>query len=89
MTGALWFAAADLLTRREERKVIITLTDGAPDDFTSASNLVKQATATGIQIIGVGIGLDVSRLFPTAIRINDIADLKTELFRIAEQLLLN
>ena len=89
MTGALWFAAADLLARREERKVIITLTDGAPDDFTSAFKLINQATAVGIQIIGVGIGLDVSRLFPTAIRINDIADLKTELFRIAEQLLLN
>jgi cobalamin biosynthesis protein CobT len=87
MTGALWFAVADLLARREERKVIITLTDGAPDDFTSASKLINQATAAGIQIIGVGIGLDVSRLFPTAIRINDIADLKTELFRIAEQLL--
>ena len=88
MTGALWYAAADLLARPERRKVILTLTDGLPDDSTSTAKLIKQATAAGLQMIGVGIELDVSRLFPIAIRINDIADLKTELFHITEQLLL-
>lgn len=88
MTGALWLAAADLLARPERRKVILTLTDGIPDDSTSTAKLIKQATAAGLQMIGVGIELDVSRLFPIAIRINDIADLKTELFHITEQLLL-
>ncbi|AFL72637.1 VWA domain-containing protein [Thiocystis violascens] len=88
MTGALWFAVADLLARRETRKVVVTLTDGGPDDFTSAAKLVRQATVAGIQMIGVGIGLDVSRLFPVAIRIHDIADLKRELFQKAEQLLI-
>jgi cobalamin biosynthesis protein CobT len=88
MTGALWFAAAELLARREARKVILTLTDGAPDDFASAVRLVRQATTAGIQMIGVGIGVDVSRLFLVAIRIDDIAELKGELFRKAEQLLL-
>ena len=88
MTGALWLAAADLLARPEARKVILTLTDGIPDDSTSTAKLIKQATAAGLQMIGVGIELDVSRLFPIAIRINDIADLKTELFHITEHLLL-
>lgn len=88
MTGALWYAAADLLARPETRKVILTLTDGIPDDSTSTAKLIKQATAAGLQMIGVGIELDVSRLFPIAIRLNDIADLKTELFHITEQLLL-
>ena len=32
MTGALWYAAADLLSRREQRKVVLVLTDGSPDD---------------------------------------------------------
>jgi cobaltochelatase CobT len=88
MTGALWFAAADLLARREERKVIMTLTDGGPDDFDSAKEMVGKATAAGIEMIGVGIATRVDRLFPVAITIGSVTDLKGELFGIAEQLLL-
>ncbi|MFE8032226.1 VWA domain-containing protein [Thiohalocapsa marina] len=89
MTGALWFAAADLLARRETRKVIITLTDGQPDDVRSAAELIERAGAAGIEMIGVGIAVDVGRLFPIAVRIDAVADLKTALFGIAEQLLLS
>jgi cobalamin biosynthesis protein CobT len=88
MTGALWFAAADLLARRETRKVIITLTDGQPDDVRTAADLIERAGAAGIEMIGVGIAVDVGRLFPIAVRIDAVADLKTALFGIAEQLLL-
>ncbi|HYN77229.1 MAG TPA: VWA domain-containing protein [Lamprocystis sp. (in: g-proteobacteria)] len=88
MTGALWYAAADLLARPEERKVILTLTDGDPNDWDSAAGMVTRATAAGIEMIGVGIGTRVDRLFPVAVQIASVADLKGELFRIAEQLLL-
>ena len=88
MTGALWYAAADLIPRREERKVILTLTDGGPDDWNSAADMIAKATAAGIEMIGIGIQMDVRRLFPVAIRIASVADLKAELFRIAERLLL-
>ena len=89
MTGALWHAAADLLPRREERKVILVLTDGEPDDWDSAADIIGKAGVAGIELIGIGIQQDVDRLFPVAIRIDDIRDLKTELFRVAERLLLN
>lgn len=88
MTGALWYAAADLLSRQEERKVMLVLTDGSPDHFYSAKAMVKQATQGGIEVLGVGIECEVGNLFPLAIRIDNIGDLKRELFRIAEQLLL-
>ena len=89
MTGALWFAAADLLARWEERKVILVLTDGEPGDWDSAADIVARAAAAGIELIGVGIQQEVSRLFPVAIRIESVEDLKGQLFRIAERLLLN
>ena len=89
MTGALWFAAADLLARREERKVLLTLTDGQPDHFLSALDLVQRANLAGIELIGIGIQTDVKHLFPVAIRIDDITDLKGQLFHIAERLLLS
>jgi cobalamin biosynthesis protein CobT len=89
MTGALWFAAADLLARREERKVLLTLTDGQPDHFLSALDLVQRASLAGVELIGIGIQTDVKHLFPVAIRIDDITDLKGQLFHIAERLLLS
>jgi hypothetical protein len=89
MTGALWYAAADLLARREERKVLLTLTDGDPDDRKSATAMVGRASAAGLIMIGVGIATPVAGLFPVAIRIDSIADLKGQLFGIAEQLLLS
>lgn len=88
LTGALWFAAADLLARPEPRKVLLTLTDGAPDDRPSAARLIAQVQAAGITLIGLGIARDVNGLFPTAVRIDDISELKVALFRLAEQLLL-
>jgi len=88
MTGALWYAAADLLARQEERRVMLTLTDGAPDDWGSASAMVIRAGAAGIEMIGVGIATSVDRLFPVAVQIANVAELKGALFRIAERLLL-
>ena len=88
MTGALWYAAADLLARREERKVIMTLTDGEPDDWNSTKEMVDRAGVAGLEMIGVGIATQVAGLFPVAIRIETIADLKGQIFGIAERLLL-
>ena len=88
MTGALWYAAADLLARQEERKVVLTLTDGDPNDWDSAYAMVMRAGIAGIEMIGVGIATSVDRLFPVAVQIASVADLKGELFRIAERLLL-
>ena len=88
MTGALWYAAADLLARQDARRVILTLTDGGPNDWDSAHTMVKRAGVAGIEMIGVGIATSVDRLFPVAVQIASVADLKGELFRIAERLLL-
>lgn len=88
LTGALWYAAADLLARPQARKVLITLTDGQPDDRASAADLVARATAYGLEMIGVGIATGVEWLFPVTIRIDAIADLKQALFGVAERLLI-
>ena len=88
MTGALWYAAADLLARQEERRVILTLTDGGPNDWDSANAMVMRAGTAGIEMIGVGIATSVDHLFPVAVQIASVADLKGELFRIAGRLLL-
>ncbi|MBK1699948.1 VWA domain-containing protein [Thiococcus pfennigii] len=88
MAQALWYAAADLLARREARRMLIVLTDGEPDDRSEALRLLGLARQAGIEAVGVGIGVDVRHLFPSAIEVSEARDLKGALFGVAERLLL-
>ena len=84
----LWYAAAELLARREERRTPMVLTDGEPDDTPEALRLLGLFRQAGVEAVGVGIGVDVRHLFPTAIEVTEAKDLKGALFGIAERLLL-
>jgi uncharacterized protein YegL len=87
LAQALWFAAAELLARREPRRLLMVLTDGAPDDAREAARLLTLARAAAIETVGIGIGVDVRHLFVTALTVHAFADLKDALFGVAEQLL--
>lgn len=85
--SALWYAASAVLATKEVRKVIIVLTDGDPDSRTATQSIIERCIASGIELIGIGIGHDVGNLFDTAIRVDDITQLRDELFGISLQLL--
>jgi cobaltochelatase CobT len=85
---ALWYAAASVMATREDRKVIMVLTDGEPDDYDAAKSVIRRCEATGIELVGVGICIDTSHLFDNSICINNVSDLRSELFRISKDLLL-
>ncbi|MBS3955801.1 MAG: VWA domain-containing protein [Methylomicrobium sp.] len=85
---ALWYAAASVMATREDRKVIMILTDGEPDDYDAAKSVIRRCEATGIELVGVGICIDTSHLFDNSICINNVSDLRSELFRISKDLLL-
>ena len=42
----------------------------------------------GIETVGIGLGVDVSHLFPVALAINDLQELRTQLFELSKSLLL-
>jgi cobalamin biosynthesis protein CobT len=88
MAGALWFAAADLIARPESRRIALVLTDGKPDNHADTAEILRLCAATDLETVGVGIDVDVSTLFPTAIRVREVAELRTALFGAAERLLL-
>lgn len=85
---ALWYAAASVMATREDRKVIMILTDGEPDDYDAAKSVIRRCEATGIELVGVGVCIDTSYLFDHSICINNVSDLRSELFRISKDLLL-
>jgi cobaltochelatase CobT len=88
MTEAVWFAAAALLRCREPRKVLLVMTDGQPNDILSTLEILQRCRHSGIETVGVGLGLDVSHLFPVAITINELRELRTQLFALSKAVLL-
>ena len=88
MTEAIWFAAASLLRCREPRKVMMVMTDGQPNDQLSTLEILQRCRDSGIETVGVGLGIDVSHLFPVAITINDFRELRSQLFELSKTLLM-
>ena len=85
---ALLWAFHRILKRKEERKILMVISDGAPvDDSTLSVNsgdyLEKHLKQTvkwiennsNIEILAVGIGHDVTRYYKKAIKITDVQEL--------------
>jgi cobaltochelatase CobT len=88
MTEAIWFGASALLRCREPRKVLMVMTDGQPDDIVSTLAILQRCRDSGIETVGIGLGIDVSHLFPVALAINDLQALRTQLFELSKAVLL-
>ena len=85
---ALKWAYNQILKRKEERKILMVISDGAPvDDSTLSTNTsdylennLKQTVKwieknSPIELLAIGIGHDVTRYYNKAIKITDVQDL--------------
>ena len=85
---ALKWAYNKMSRRKEERKILMVISDGAPvDDSTLStntsdyleSNLKKTVkwieNKTNIELLAIGIGHDVTRYYNQAVKITDVQDL--------------
>jgi len=85
---ALRWAHNKILKRKEERKILMVISDGAPvDDSTLSANTsdylennLKQTVKwieknSSIELLAIGIGHDVTRYYNKAIKIADVQDL--------------
>jgi Mg-chelatase subunit ChlD len=77
--AAIRLAMDMLLVRREQRRVLMILSDGRgrPD---TARRLCESAQRLGIIVIGVGIQHDVSDVYPNTVLVKRPADLGKRLF---------
>ncbi len=88
MAQAMWFAANSLLAQKQKRKLMIVLTDGDPDDWAATHDIVDRCRRSSFELLGIGIQTrSVEKFFPQSIVINDVKDLKRELFEVTQQLL--
>jgi len=85
---AILWAYSRLKKRKEERKILMIISDGAPVDDSTLSvnsgdylekhlkNVVKYVESKkDIEILAIGIGHDVSRYYSKAIKITDVQEL--------------
>ena len=85
---ALKWAYSKMARRKEERKILMVISDGAPVDDSTLStnssdyletnlkNIVKWIeNKTDIELLAIGIGHDVTRYYSQAIKITDVQDL--------------
>jgi len=85
---ALKWAYNKILKRKEERKILMVISDGAPvDDSTLSTNTsdylennLKQTVKwiennSSVELLAIGIGHDVTRYYNKAIKIADVQDL--------------
>ena len=85
---ALKWAFSKMSKRKEERKILMVISDGAPVDDSTLStnssdylesnlkNTVKWIeNKTNIELLAIGIGHDVTRYYNQAIKITDVQDL--------------
>ncbi len=85
---ALKWAYSKMAKRKEERKILMVISDGAPvDDSTLSTNSSDYLEANlkhvvkwienknNIELLAIGIGHDVTRYYNQAIKITDVQDL--------------
>jgi hypothetical protein len=77
---AIRYAHKMLMGRPEERKLCFVITDGC-GRVSAAREQVKVGERLGITTIGVGIGMDVSRVYPQCVNVNNIQELGAVSFK--------
>lgn len=75
----------DLLSQPQQRKILLVITDGEPNSGDQSAQVINAAQSAGIEIMGVGIGVELDHLFNTWCSINSIDDLPKVMFSMLQR----
>lgn len=85
LAQALYAVGPDLLEQAAGGHLLIVVTDGKADCVARARLALNELEAEGIDVVGIGIGCDVSDLFDRSASIGDIRDLSSKLFEVLNE----
>jgi len=90
LAGALWWVLQTMLPLKEQRKMILVITDGMPDNPLAANNAIGVAQKLGFEVYGLGIRDEhITRLLQhTSKVVNDLPDLVSAMFSMLQAALL-
>lgn len=88
LAEALWYSGVELSKTSEERKVMIVLTDGEPNDHWACQGAIRELSKS-VEFVGIGILNDaITGLIDNATVVNDLADLEATLMDVARAAIL-
>ena len=93
LAESLWWVMQQMLPLKEERKIILILSDGMPDSVTATKHALNNAKTLGFEVMGLGIqdnNLDVL-LPPLGMQsrtIHNLPDLTPAMFGMLQEALL-
>ncbi|CAB3767499.1 VWA domain-containing protein [Paraburkholderia humisilvae] len=82
LADAMLYGQYSLLSTKATRRILLPITDGVPDSKEGVADVVASCQRWGIEVMGVGIGLDISGVIPNSICISEVADLPTQMFEL-------
>lgn len=93
LAEALWWVIQQMYPLKEERKIILILSDGSPDSVPAAIHALKQAKGLGFEVMGLGIqdnSMDtlLSPMNMPTRTIHKLAELAPAMFGMLQQALL-
>ena len=90
LAAALWWVMQTMLFLKEQRKIILIITDGVPDSTHAAIHAVTVAQKLGYEVYGLGIRDEhIAHLLPQTSRvINDLSGLAPVMFDMLQDALL-
>ena len=91
LAESLWRVMQQMYPLREERKIILVLSDGAPDSIPATHHAFNRGEAMGFEMMGLGIQDNhMSRLLPKTSRtIDDLQGLAPAMFDMLQKALLH
>ncbi|MFC1337419.1 MAG: VWA domain-containing protein [gamma proteobacterium symbiont of Clathrolucina costata] len=83
MAEGLWYAAYELSKMGEDRKLMVVITDGEPDNAKACHTVLDLCRNAGIETVGIGIcHQKVEEFFDRSIVINSVDELRNTLFQL-------
>lgn len=94
LSEALLYAGHSLSIQKEERKILLVLTDGEPNNIVSSTEIVGQLKRSGMEVYGLGINVDdhvqqtINDVFHGSVEMaNTVPDVAPAIFSLLENTL--
>lgn len=71
-----------MLAQMADRRIAIVITDGKPSSRSVAEMALEEFKANGIEVCGIGIGVDIADLIPWSVMISEVSQLPSALTKL-------
>ncbi|WP_166485890.1 hypothetical protein [Rhodoferax ferrireducens] len=86
--AALEISGMELVQFNAERRLLVVITDGAPDRLNEAKAQLRALESADVEVIGIGIGVSLKHLFTDFVSVNQVGELTNVLYHLMERKLI-